>query len=94
MGIKLLSKQQAQKLAQEKPEEYEAYKGKLSMLVGQVSEAIKDLRIYRTLTADEQRAYAATTDTTSSSDPRIVIASDPGIMKRFASTLPKVPKRV
>ena len=93
MGIKLLSKQQAQKLAQEKPEEYEAYKGKLSMLVGQVSEAIKDLRIYRTLTADEQRAYAATTDTTSSSDPRIVIASDPAIMKRFASTLPKVPTR-
>ena len=94
MGIKLLSKQQAFELAQENPEEYEAYKGKLSMLVGQVSEAIKDLRIYRTLTSDEQRAYAATTDTTSSSDPRIVIASDPAIMKRFVSTLPKVPTRI
>ena len=94
MGIKLLSKQAVQKLAQEKPEEYTAYKGKLGMLVGQVSEAIKDLRIYRTLTADEQKAYAATTDTTSSSDPRIVVASDPEIIKRFSSSLPKVPTRV
>ena len=94
MGIKMLNREEVQKLAATNLKEYEAYKGNLSMLVGQVSEALKDLKIYRTLTADEQKAYAATTDISSSTDPRIVAASDPTVINRFNSTLPSVPKRI
>ena len=92
LGIRLLSKQEAQRLAQAKPEAYQEYKGKLGMLVGQVSEALKDLKIYRTLTASEQKAYAATTDISDKTDPRIVAASDPEVLNRFNSSLPTVPK--
>ena len=94
MGIKLLNKQEVQKLAATNPKEYEAYKGNLGMLVGQVSEALKDLKIYRTLTADEKIGYAATTDVSNSTDPRIVAASDPTVINRFGATLPSVPKRI
>lgn len=94
MGIKMLNRKEVQKLAATNRKEYEAYKGKLGMLVGQVSEALKDLKIYRTLTASEQKAYAATTDISNKTDPRIVAASDPNVINRFNSTLPSVPKRL
>ena len=93
MGIKLLNKQEVQNLAKTNRAEYEAYKGNLGMLVGQVSEALKDLKIYRTLTADEQIRYAATTDISNKTDPRIVAASDPTVINRFKTTLPSIPKR-
>jgi len=94
MGIKMLNRKEVQKLAATNRKEYEAYKGKLGMLVGQVSEALKDLKIYRTLTASEQKAYAATTNISNKTDPRIVAASDPTVINRFNSTLPSVPKRI
>ena len=91
MGIKLLNKQQIDALSDKN---YSKYVTEMTMLTGQVSEAIKDLKIYRTLTADEQKAYAATTNISNATDPRIVAASDPSVISRFDSTLPIVPKRI
>ena len=89
LGIKMLSKDKVAALSEK---EYEKYFGEMKMLTGQVYEAIQDVKVYRTLTASEQKAYAATTDVGDKTDPRIVAASDPEVLKRFKSSLPTMPK--
>ena len=89
LGIKMLSKDEIAALNEK---EYEKYFGEMKMLTGQVYEAIQDVKVYRTLTASEQKAYAATTDISNKTDPRIVAASDPKVLKRFKSSLPTISK--
>ena len=94
MGFQILTTEQANSLSEERQNDYF---NKMDLIASQVKTALTDIRIYKTLTGDQQRQYAGKTTGTSTDNWGVVPnSSNKDVLRVFNrpnSFLPSVQRR-
>jgi hypothetical protein len=94
MGFQILTTEQANSLSEERQNDYF---NKMDLIASQVKTALTDIRIYKTLTGDQQRQYAGKTTGTSTDNWGVVPnSSNKDVLRVFNrpnSFLPNVQRR-
>lgn len=94
MGFQILTTEQANSLSEERQNDYF---NKMDLIASQVKTALTDIRIYKTLTGDQQRQYAGKTTGTSTDNWSVVPnSSNKDVLRVFNrpnSFLPNVQRR-